>query len=289
MSITPLDGLLWLKNINIDVIFAITSLLDPQSTLHLSWTSKGFREAIGSDALTWRRALRDISIEHCIAPHSLSGLSIDDMKRVSTRPNRLIEASRDPKRPLRVSFEEYTLDYSRLLNNGSSTQTDAISQISYSNPWILPGGRWILSGIIDPFFTWRDSTPGDGNWLKTQLYGPQAVSLACTLWERENDTIFHEILCLDRKNDTAVPLIERIARLDYDDRYGEHFLFKDGELHDDYMIFGTVRFIVVWNWRENLIGLIDFEEHQPENGFGFAFAATPPHLYILPQELKKKI
>ncbi|KAF8305472.1 hypothetical protein DL93DRAFT_2172579 [Clavulina sp. PMI_390] len=297
-------GPLWLQRINLDIITAIVSWLDPMSMLHLSWTCNAFFNAIESDSFIWRRALRNITAEHCIAPRSLPELSIRDMKRISTRPNRLHEGFRDPQRPLCPTLEQYTLDYGTFLNNGSSDSIDTTLDIDCMEPFLLPGGRWIISNIVDnkglsthlfcwdrmaspsggsplqpaAFFSWNGSTPKDGEWLKAQYDGPQTVTIACTLWD--DAILSYYMLRLSWKDDSDVPLMQCIAQLSYDSRYMDRHYFQDGELHGEYIVFDTVGSITIWNWRDNLMGTVKSEQHEWTDGWGFVSIAISSYLYI---------
>ncbi|KAF8301404.1 hypothetical protein DL93DRAFT_542686 [Clavulina sp. PMI_390] len=209
LSNTSSSNPLWLQKINFDVIFAIVSWLDPLSVLHLSCTSKAFRDTIGDDALVWHHALRGVINEHNLAPHSFPDPSIKNLKRLSTRPARLLESFKNPERPLHVTIEKYILDYEQFLPEIPLGATSAFQDVQYLDPYLLPGGRWILSGAINreasstllfcwdctkshvdggtlepvAVFTWEGWRPRvDRDWLRTQLYGENTVSLVCSLW-----------------------------------------------------------------------------------------------------------
>ncbi|KAF8313980.1 hypothetical protein DL93DRAFT_1100174 [Clavulina sp. PMI_390] len=304
---------LWLQKINYDIVFSIASWLDPLSLLQISCTCTLLQSMISQDQLIWSRALHDISVEHCIAPHSFDGLSISDLKRVSVRPKLLYAAFRDPKRPLRANMRKYTLGYQTSLAGGLPNNMDAEPDVQYLHPYLLPGGRWILSGVIDEKSTthlccWdRTMNPSDGsplqpvasfkweglmpwnetNWLHAQLHGSQ-VSLVCSLWGRVNDAqgVTHDILTLSWSDDTHLPVIERVARLEHDARYIDGNLFPDYHFQGDYLILENTRSIVLWNWRENLIGVIDDEQHEWANGTGFLLVTMPPYLFVFPGNMK---
>ncbi|KAF8301452.1 hypothetical protein DL93DRAFT_2090748 [Clavulina sp. PMI_390] len=53
-----------------------------------------------------------------------------------------------------------------------------------------------------------------------------------------------------------MPSIERLARFEnYHDSIG-YFDLRKCELQGDYMIFYATTYIVLWNWREDLIGIL---------------------------------
>ncbi|KAF8312191.1 hypothetical protein DL93DRAFT_1323547 [Clavulina sp. PMI_390] len=198
----------WLHRVNLDVVFAIISRLDPLSILHLSLTCKIFQGAIGSDPSVWRHVLRDVALGHGpSAPHSYDEFPIRDLKRLSLRPDRLLKAFQDPETALRATIINYKLNYGDVIQSSGRWGGPGIEHLS---PRILTGGRWIISGIINAkthstqIFCWDRHTQSDisdsplrpvatflweglkirslkQDWVQAQLEGSNDVTLAFSL------------------------------------------------------------------------------------------------------------
>ncbi|KAF8314666.1 hypothetical protein DL93DRAFT_2227765 [Clavulina sp. PMI_390] len=305
-----------LEKLNFDVIFAIVSWLDPLSVLRLGWTCKVFLEAIDNNILVWRRALRNVCTEHCIAPHSLPGLSIDDLKRYALRPIRLAECFRDLKRPLHATIEECVLSYPYFFSSEPSSDINFSPRVQFLAPHLLPGGRWILSGAINDgslttylfcwdrlaalpdspsmqpvaVFTWEGLRPKDtGNWLKYQLHASQTVSLAFALQASRSYDLTYDVLCMSWATDPPAPRIERVARLPHDSEAMKQYFFPKYDIHGDYMIFNSRTSITIWDWKENLIGSLDQAHQEWADGSAFFVTALLPFIFIIPHDMREML
>ncbi|KAF8295803.1 hypothetical protein DL93DRAFT_783433 [Clavulina sp. PMI_390] len=204
---------LWLQKINVDIIFSIASWLDPLSILSLSGTCKSLNAAIGNDRHIWLLALKHTGIQHCIAPHSFENLSISDLKLFSTRPARLIRYISDPETSIRLKITKCILNFGPQLASPSSHDAWPTSSLEYLTAEILPGGRWIISGMVDyvsqatclccwdrssfcsedtplepvATFWWPNLRPQTrSGWFQAQIGDNNSVVLACSMydWER---------------------------------------------------------------------------------------------------------
>ncbi|KAF8309544.1 hypothetical protein DL93DRAFT_2085430 [Clavulina sp. PMI_390] len=201
-------GPLWIEKINFDIIFTIASWLDPLSAVRLSFTCKLLRGLIGNQALSYYQTMRNVYTRYCIAPHSFPNLLVQDLKRFSARSDRLLKAFKDPEMPLQATMEICTLNYEAFFPAASPENIGTTRRVEYLDPYLLPGGRWILSGIIvddtqfthlvcwdrtashigesslQPIarYTWEGFRPtSKTNWLTSQLHGSYEVSLAFSL------------------------------------------------------------------------------------------------------------
>ncbi|KAF8312203.1 hypothetical protein DL93DRAFT_1324833 [Clavulina sp. PMI_390] len=180
------------------------------------------------------------------------------------------------------------------------------------SPYLLPGGRWLLSAIINhdwsstrlfcwdctlspsggslvrpaATFIWEGWVPRDtSTWLALQLYSPHTVTIACSLRNTARDISAHEIISLSWEVDREIPLIKRIARLEESSHTIGAGFFRNYQLQGDYVVFHDHRSIVIWNWRENLIGTIDDGQIKWANGEGFLVTMIPPNVFIFPHEM----
>ncbi|KAF8314668.1 hypothetical protein DL93DRAFT_2227767 [Clavulina sp. PMI_390] len=301
-SATSSSGPLSLEKISSDVLLDIVSWLDPLSILNLSWTCKALEASVGCDNFLWRRAFRNISVEYCLAPHSYPPLSINDLKRISTRPDRLFKAIRDPKRPLHATMRRYTLNYGGSLVDRNVTITPNTNELM---PYLLPGGRWLLSGIIDHdnasthLFCWDlasciDNSPlqpaaalvwegmepvNSEAWIDTQLHESKVVRLAFAFNICKLNTTVYEIVSLSWGAETTAPLLERVAQFEM-----QISDFDSYEIEGDYMVFSTPSAFIFWNWKDNLVGTLKKPEKQD---WGSSFTLIPPHLFIFPEEMRE--
>ncbi|KAF8314681.1 hypothetical protein DL93DRAFT_2167106 [Clavulina sp. PMI_390] len=293
----------WLRRLNFDVLFAVISWLDPLSILQLSCSCKTFHTAIASNYLIWKKALHDIATAYCVAPHSFDGLSVDGLKRFSTRPSRLIDAFSNPERPIRASARKYVLNPGVFMTS-TSTHTPHIQHL---RPKLLPGGRWILSGIIldkvsvhlfcwdrsqshpetEPLspiaaFSWDGIKPlfGWGGWIQAQMEGVGSVILACSLLSLDQYHSHHEVLRLSWNDRGELPVIELVARLEC----GPPFTHANSQLHGNYIIINTERRILLWNWKDRLDCELDLEGYEWAGDHGFILTAIPPCLFVMPRQ-----
>ncbi|KAF8283198.1 hypothetical protein DL93DRAFT_2103780 [Clavulina sp. PMI_390] len=310
-TITSAD-LAWLQRLNFDSLFAIVSWLDPLSILRLSCSCKVFYSAIASNHLIWKRAFHDIFTAYCAAPHSLSEYSVDDLKRFSTRPSRLIKAFSQPERQIQASTRNYVLNPEAFIPS-SGTRVPHLQNLRAK---LLPGGRWILSGIIvdktkvylfcwdrsqscseteslSPVaaFSWDEMKPvfGYGGWIQAQLEGASSVREG-SIWlnnlfmsaTHSLDRLYsqHDVLRLSWRENSRPPGIELVARLEP----GPSFKDADRQLQEDYMIINTERHLLLWNWKDGLVGELDLGNYEWAECDGFLVTATPPYLFIVPTE-----
>ncbi|KAF8307821.1 hypothetical protein DL93DRAFT_1982375 [Clavulina sp. PMI_390] len=274
-------GPLWLEKVNVDTVFSIVAWLDPLSTLSLSCVCKSFQKTIGCDYHTWHRALQQVATEHCISPHSLDDLSINNLKLLSTRPLRLIRRLRAPRGSLRANAIECVLGYGPLLPPPSSHDSESIPKLEYLAAELFPGGRWIISGVMDhnnrstsvccwdrsnfhaentplqpvatfvwagwrPYSTWR--------WAQAQLEGP------------DYQEVSYEILRLNWSTQTSAPVIKSVARLAHDDYRAFESRFSQYHLEGPCLILENIGSIFLWDWNQNLIGCIDVQWIRLLNG-----------------------
>ncbi|KAF8314667.1 hypothetical protein DL93DRAFT_2227766 [Clavulina sp. PMI_390] len=308
----PSSGPLWFHRINFDSLFAIIFWLDPLSVLQLSLTCKFLQDAIGNNTLIWRHILRGVCEKQGIAPHSFSEPSTNDMKRLSTCPNRLVSLFRDPTRQLNATLKQLVLDFGVVL----PAESDGIKQdVEYLTPYLLPGGRWMLSGIINnterstyllcwdriashidgsplrpvTAFKWKEQRPQHKtDWLKTQLYSTEAVTIACSLCNWTGNGPTHRILCLAWGITADVPLLGHISQFDEDPHHDGSSGFRVHDIYGDYMIFSRFRSIVIWNWKENLVGRIDDEDDEWNNDeIRLSLTAAPPYIFIIAPKTKR--
>ncbi|KAF8295801.1 hypothetical protein DL93DRAFT_2234158 [Clavulina sp. PMI_390] len=221
------------------------------------------------------------------------------------------------KRPLHAMITEYVLDFRSSFPASPSVLGRVDSDVDYLAPILLPGGRWIISGILDyeshsvhvccwdsltihsddaPLqpaadFIWTGFDIHDRfNWVQEKLDGTDSVTLACCLsvWERQetNFTLSYEILSLKWKAGSAVPVFEEVARLPPDSHVVDES-YSEYRLEGDYLIMENTRSIVIWDWRNNRIGRIDNEQHEWANGSGFLTAVDLPYVFVLPHRLRE--
>ncbi|KAF8307822.1 hypothetical protein DL93DRAFT_2087679 [Clavulina sp. PMI_390] len=203
----------WLERINLDIVSSIVEWLDPLSIFSLGKSCRYFRDAIGNDSHTWHRALQQVEAKYYIAPHSLDDLSISEMKLFSTRPAHLIKRLCDPARSLHAKTTKVVLDYRFLLRTPTSRDAEPIPNLEYLAAEMLPGGRWIVSGVVDHgnrathVCVWdrskllSEETPLQPvatfarvgmrpsrmwSWFQAQFENPNSVILAChwRTWEK---------------------------------------------------------------------------------------------------------
>ncbi|KAF8307820.1 hypothetical protein DL93DRAFT_2159375 [Clavulina sp. PMI_390] len=304
-----------LQKINLDIIFSIVGWLDPLTILSLSCSCKYFQDVIGDDHLIWRHALEETAFEHCIAPHSLDGLSIKDLKLFSTHPVRLINHLRDPKRAIQPKATKIVLDFAALLAASPTSNPEIEPQLEYLAPDILPGGRWIISGVVNhtdlstriccwdrsnfasedvPFqpvasFIWEGfKPPTTDKWFRSQLEEPSSVMLACPVdkWDSAWETSY-VILRVDWSTNEGFPMIKTVATLAHDDYRALDDEFYEYHLEGNYLFLENIGAILVWDWQQNRMGRIDDEGHEWANGSGFLMAALPPYIFILPHEMNQ--
>ncbi|KAF8323053.1 hypothetical protein DL93DRAFT_2223018 [Clavulina sp. PMI_390] len=312
----PISGHDWLQKVSLDVVDAIVSWLDPLSSIRFGNACKAFRSAVGDDRPLWYRALRDVAAKHYVAPRSLDHVRIvSELRRFSTRPDRLLEAFKDINKPLRATVREFVLDHGNTIPFWANDDDRPV----YLAPILLPGGRWLLSGVLNyeklstQLYCWDCMKPHSDNsplqpvatytwdgwqprmvkrgWLQAQPDGPNAITLSCSLWGRNLRDLTHDILRMSWNSDPGSqepPVIEQVARMDHDFLYtGDDHPQREYDLEGDYVIIETTRCILVWNWRENLIGVIDDAQHEWANGTGFLLATVPPYLFVIPHELEE--
>ncbi|KAF8314669.1 hypothetical protein DL93DRAFT_2079787 [Clavulina sp. PMI_390] len=206
----------------------------------------------------------------------------------------------------------YVLGYRTVLSPGSDSDSDITFATDHLDPHLLPGGRWILSGIMDDMtpathlFCWDLASYVDGSpqqpaaaytwegqsltdqisWIKTQFYSPKSVTLAISL--SEINQIF-DVLCLSWESGTATPLIEHIARFEDRNEYTEFQPVESWDLQGNYLIFSTVSCIITWNWKENLIGKIKRPDSDTSviSHWCSSFTLIPPYLYIFPRNMRE--
>ncbi|KAF8309543.1 hypothetical protein DL93DRAFT_2170246 [Clavulina sp. PMI_390] len=315
MSAGPPVGPLWLEKVNFDIVFAIISWLDPLSAVRFSCSCKVLQRLIGDEATSYYQSMRDVYTKHCLAPHSFPNLLVNDLKRFSARPSQLLKAFGDPTQPLQVTADTHILDYEKFLSAGPSSDIDTTPRIEYLDPYLLPGGRWILSGIIiderpsTHLFCWdRTVSHVDGSflqpvaayhweglmpkdktkWLTIQLHGLREVSLAFALHGGGSTTSrIHEIICLRWAFDCNAPTLNRVARLEDNPQYIGKFYFPSFELQGDYLVFLSANLITIWNWKEDRIVAIDNTWCDQGHGPRSIVTALPPHILVFPQNKRE--
>ncbi|KAF8307801.1 hypothetical protein DL93DRAFT_2101063 [Clavulina sp. PMI_390] len=284
------SGPLWFQDINLDVLFSIVSWLDPRSILQLSCTCKAFRAAIWDDYPTWRHALQRVADEHCTAPHSFDNASTSDLKAFSTRPARLIDALHYLEQPVHAMMTKCMLDYGTLLPTPTSSETGRPPELEYLTATLLPGGRWIISGALDhdnrstyigcwdlsklhsdetplqpvTTFVWDGFRPRTThNWMQAQPCDSESVMIACGLsqWAGEYTTSY-EVLCLGWGSDGASPSLKVVAQSPADNLQMLHHSLSEWHLEDDYLIIDTMDSVIIWDWKQNCMGIIDDERHE---------------------------
>ncbi|KAF8305065.1 hypothetical protein DL93DRAFT_2160451 [Clavulina sp. PMI_390] len=311
-------GPLWLRNINVDVIIAITAWLDPLSILRLSYSCKSFQAVIDNDPFIWHRVLRSVMDTHFIAPHSFDGLSISEIKRLSTRPGRLSDALQNSTLRLHPAITRYVLDYSSAIPPRTHSGSFVIQrEIVHIGSKLLPGGRWIISGVADYeekatyLFCWDLSRSRSGgaplqpvasikwqglqlllksDWIQVQLGGSRDIILAFPLrgWEYSSGRpLTCEVLRLTWTTNSDLPAFIRVAQLEPAPRYMKDNDYWEYHLDAEYLIIETVKSILIWNWREDAICLMSSDDEDWANGSGFLMAAIPPHVFVFPHGLKE--
>ncbi|KAF8294792.1 hypothetical protein DL93DRAFT_2161369 [Clavulina sp. PMI_390] len=235
MSSSPL----WLQRINLDVIYILNEWLDPLSIVQLSRlevisliTCKVFQAVIGDDRHTWLRALQRVAAEHCTSPHSFDNLSISDLKAFATRPARLVETLQDPKQTIYAGMRECFL-----------------SDKAHLQPIAM--------------FAWEGlRPPSKDRWMQAQLYDSEHVMVASRLgdWESTLTSSF-SILRIGWTSDSNSPTIQDIARLDLESYPILDMGWLEYHLEGDYLLLDTIRSLVVWDWKNDGIGIIDSEQH----------------------------
>ncbi|KAF8294803.1 hypothetical protein DL93DRAFT_2173954 [Clavulina sp. PMI_390] len=130
-----------LQTINLDVLVAIISWLDPLSILRLSNVCKTLRDAIDHGLLIWRRAFQGVIEQHCIAPRSFDHGSINDLKRLSLHPSRLSSAFQNPGQPLYGVITRCLLNYGPAIPSRMASKSNSTPKIKYLLPHLLPGGQ----------------------------------------------------------------------------------------------------------------------------------------------------
>ncbi|KAF8312952.1 hypothetical protein DL93DRAFT_2081627 [Clavulina sp. PMI_390] len=286
-------GPLWLQKINSDIIFSITTWLNPLSILSLSLTCRYLRYTVRDDRLIWSHAMRHTAAEHCIAPHSLDDLSINDLRLFSTRPARLMKYLKNPENSPQVKITKCTLDFGPLLAAPSSGNTKLTPELEYLAADILQGGRWIISGAINhttqttyiccwdrlgfisediplqpvATVTWegfRPKKPRRGaNWLHAQLGENRSVVLAIPVHRWESTwSISYELLRIQWTPNEHVPTIESAARLAQADYHALDNDTSDYRLEGPYLILESMEGIVIWDWQHDEIGRADDEGHE---------------------------
>ncbi|KAF8307814.1 hypothetical protein DL93DRAFT_1981987 [Clavulina sp. PMI_390] len=230
-----------------------------------------------------------------------------DLKRLATRHQRLVHALLHPERPLSTTARKYVLNYGSGLPSSLANSMPATELLP---PYLLPGGRWMISGVVyqekglaqllcwdctqsrseaellNPIasFSWEGLSPLmilDEYWLKAQLEGPSSVLLTCLLRPR-GPGIFIDVLRLVWKYHSDPPAIKLVARLIPHPRYMEDCSDAEYHLQGDYVVIYTTRDLLLWNWKEGLIGRLDEMDYRRAEGQCFAVAALPHYLFIIP-------
>ncbi|KAF8307812.1 hypothetical protein DL93DRAFT_2159370 [Clavulina sp. PMI_390] len=309
-----ITGDAWLQKVMLDTVDTIISWLDPTSIIQFSSACKAFRAAIINDRPSWIRALRSISTELSLAPKSFDGQqTTGDLRRITTRPSRLIQALKQPERPLTVKTRKYVLDYGDDIPPWSSRRTAPL----YLPPKLLPGGRWMVSGVVNwamlstQLFLWdctQSPSPDvplrpvakymwDGwqpriihrDWIQMQFCGPNSVTFGWSLMGNSGRSIMYDAFCIIWSDDGNDPpafspsgqlLLGRDICLPDDDTATPTY-----QLQGDYLIIDTIQSLFIWNWREGLVGRIDNRQHEWGNGKGFLAAILPPDLFIIPHDV----
>ncbi|KAF8314683.1 hypothetical protein DL93DRAFT_976215 [Clavulina sp. PMI_390] len=302
----------WPSKLSLDVIFLIASCLDPSSLAQLSCTCKLFHTIITSEALVWRRALRTVALDHCIAPHSFTYASISEMRRLSIRPSRLKDAFLDRGRQLHVSVRKYVLDYETSMPPRVAGSFDSIRRL---HPKLLPGGRWILTGIVIEsiesiyLFCWdrHQSRPDtkslhpvstfsweglgiitvQGEWAQAQSECSTSVLLACSLTRASPQGRFYDVLRLSWKETGDSVVIEFAARLELNAQYINDLSIRNHMVQGEYLLIHDKRSLLLWNWKDDTFGKFDEDHCEWADGKGFLVTFLPPYLFIIPQEESK--
>ncbi|KAF8305075.1 hypothetical protein DL93DRAFT_2233235 [Clavulina sp. PMI_390] len=313
MSSSPL----WFQNISLDVIFILADWLDPMSILQLNRTCKAFHAVIGDDNPTWRRALQRVAAEYCISPHSFDNLSNNDLKVFATRPARLIETLQDSTQSVYAGMRKYILDYGAILSPPASQNEWGELDLEHMPATLLPGGRWIISGVLNhatdstyiccwdlsepseserllqpaATFIWEGlRPPSPYGWMQAQSYDSDCVILACRLcgWENTFPSSY-SILRLSWAAESTLPIFENIARLNMADYPTIIEQYPEYHLEGDYLLLDTLSSITVWDWKQDQIGLVDSEQHEWVSGAGFLIITKPPYIFIFPDQMKEVI
>ena len=88
----------------------------------------------------WLRSLQTASIEHA-APHSFDHLTTaSQIRRAATRHCRLQSALSSPTIPASLRVVNYNFNHYNVLGD---------KRPSYLEPFLLPGGRWLLTYVFD--------------------------------------------------------------------------------------------------------------------------------------------
>ncbi|KAF8307813.1 hypothetical protein DL93DRAFT_1982036 [Clavulina sp. PMI_390] len=99
--------------------------------------------------------------------------------------------------------------------------------------------------------------------------------------------IIHDVLRLNWKENSDLPVIELAARLEPDNRYLEDDSFADYHLVGRYFVVDTLEYLLIWNWKENSVGVLDGEECNWSNRLGFILAVVPPNIFVIPQDQQR--
>ncbi|KAF8323164.1 hypothetical protein DL93DRAFT_2162354 [Clavulina sp. PMI_390] len=141
----PCTGEMWLSGLNFDVVEHTLSYLEPWSILQFVSSCQAFRKHFYDDKTLWIRVLRRIELEQCIAPYSFppsSVSSLGNLRRIVTRPYRVLRAVSEENVAISAHIEVLPLDYD------SITTSSAEGSFQHLGSVLLPGGRWLLTTAL---------------------------------------------------------------------------------------------------------------------------------------------